>query len=444
MSGRPDYALLPPYVQTFDDEAAFNTMVVNDANKDNWKWIYWNHSAYSQFSSAADSDDYLLTPTLWLEAGNTYRFSCEMWQRDVAYDEYVEIVYGTSQNPSDLKPIATYHLTDGQHHTESVVIPITETGVYHVGLHQVSPKNGYGIYVDNFDLSAGSTDKAPAAQLLAVQAAADGSLSATIGIMPQFVTESGAPCSISSIELFRSGTLVKTFTNVQQGQTLQYTDRVDSAGVYTWSVVAVNRYGRSFDAKASTFVGVNVPGSPTGFVARETNNFGEVEFSWEAPVVDKDGNPFTPALARYMLVYRLSNGGIRIIKDDISGTSYKAVVKQPGEAQEFMSFVVCAKSDAGTNDWDGASTEVMAIGMPYAMPYNEPFGTSDPTICYNFIKSVVEMGDSQNGGGSRRQRTIPVLQLLQKSLGRYHHGQDCCFGNISGFDVLVSVSARGY
>lgn len=376
VSGRPAGVGETPYSQTFDNQEAFNTMTSINRNGDDYHWIYWNQQAYSQFSFSGDANDLLLTPRLWFEAGKNYTFECDVKQRDVNDIEEIAIVMGASPEEADLRTLEAFTLSDGQTHRISVSFNPETTGAYQIGLRYNSPASRYGVFADNMYVSVGTNASAPAAQQIAVASDATGALKATVTVTPVFKTLGGADTDIEKIELYRGQTLIATFTDVTPGQALTFTDELPAAGVYSWEAAPFNASGRGASAMASTYVGINVPAGVKDFKAVETETAGTVSLSWTAPDTDVDGNPFNSSLARYMLAYRLSNGGLRIIADDVTGNSYTAAVRQPDDEQEFLEFIVFSKSDAGTNDADIAVSPKLGIGKPYTIPFAEKFGGS--------------------------------------------------------------------
>lgn len=365
--------IVPPYVQTFDTQDCFDTFTTIDGNYDGWGWMWWQEKAYCQPCFTAPSDDYLVMPAMWLEAGSTYTISFTAWQRDVIYPEILDVVVGDKSEAASLQAIGSYEFTDGKAHDLEYAFKAERTGLYYVGLHLVSAKNMYGVYMDNFKVGKGVLSAAPAEQSFIATADAAGALSATITVTPNPTSVDGSNTKLTKIKILRNDEEVKAFTEGLTG-TLSFTDNVEEKGLYTYSVVAENAYGEGIVSNKKLYVGINVAGPVQQAVAAETENIGEVTVSWTAPETDVDGNPINPDFVSYMIMYKPKGGGQTVVGRNLKGSSYTFRVKEANEAQEFMQFLVFTETEAGVNERENVATNAIPVGKPDEMPYHLGFG----------------------------------------------------------------------
>lgn len=401
---KPD-GIVPPYFQPFDTQGDFNTLSTINANNDEFGWLWWQQKAYCQPCFTGPSDDYLVTPALWLEAGKMYTISFTAWQRDAADPEKLEVVVGDKAEAASLQPIGNYDLTDGKAHDLEFVYTAERTGVHFVGLHLISDKNMYGIFMDDLKVGKGVKQTAPAAQPFTATADAAGALKATITVTPNAKTIEGNATELTKISILRNDVEVKTFTE-GFAAALSFTDIVEERGLYTYSVVAENADGEGVVSKTKVYVGINKAGPVQSATAVETENTGEVTVSWVAPATDIDGNPINPDFVSYMIMYKPQGGGQTVVGRGLKGSSYTFRVKEAEEAQEFMRFLVFTETEAGVNDLQNVATEAIPVGKADEMPYhlgfggtNEPvyFTTSERTTATWTVSSDV---DDHDGDGA--------------------------------------------
>ena len=153
------------YSNTFLTESDFNTMTVIDANNDNSTWTY-NSSGYAQYTynSSNAANDWLITPGITLEAGKTYQFDIEAWARSTTYKERLEVYLGTNNTAAGMTTnvIASTDITLTSHVTlTNNTITVTTTGTYYFGVHAISDKDRWQLYVDNLVITDVTPDPDP-------------------------------------------------------------------------------------------------------------------------------------------------------------------------------------------------------------------------------------------------------------------------------------------
>lgn len=158
----PASAQTQVYSNAFSSQSDFNTMTVLDANGDNSTWSY-NNGGYAQYTYNSNNaaNDWLFTPGITLEAGKTYQFVIDAWARSTSYKERLEVKMGTAANASGMTAsvIASTEITSTSHVTlTNNTVTVASTGVYYFGIHAISDKDRWQLYVDNLLI----TDVTPA------------------------------------------------------------------------------------------------------------------------------------------------------------------------------------------------------------------------------------------------------------------------------------------
>ena len=149
---------------------------------------------------------------------------------------------------------------------------MAETGNYYIGVHACSPKSKFNLYVNNIFADAPLEGKAPGKiENLSVTPSADGAHTTEIkGVAPKTDLLGGKLSKLNSIVVKRGETVVKTLTGITPGQEFSYTDRVDTAGEYSYTVYAVYDSGEGRPETLSVYVGVNIPAAVSGVTISET------------------------------------------------------------------------------------------------------------------------------------------------------------------------------
>lgn len=146
-----------PYNEDFSSADGFNTYTVIDANNDGTKWTYNSYagSARLSYNSRQASDDWLITPSIHLEAGKSYIFTFNVKPGYRNYDERIEASVGKEPTvegmTTQMVEPTTFNEETSLHHD---FIP-TETGDYHFGIHGISKADQGGVYVDDISVVEG-------------------------------------------------------------------------------------------------------------------------------------------------------------------------------------------------------------------------------------------------------------------------------------------------
>ncbi len=360
--------IVPPYDNTFDTEADLEGFTVIDANNDARKWLWANNSGNGEvrmtYNSSMDMDDWLITPPIKLQGGKLYNVSFVAHASGSAYAERVEAKWGTDATAAAMTRdlVAPTVLTSATPVTLGNLIVPASDGTYYIGIHGISDKDKFYLYIDDLSISAPQAATIPAAATdLTVTPAPGGDYKATVAFKAPALDMAGNPLAeLTKIELSRDGELIHTFESPAIGAALSYDDVLDTGGDVTYTVVGYNTDGMGAEASASAFIGVGRPAAPTGVTLTEEGNTGYVTVTWNAVSTDINGSPIDPSRVTYAVCYE-DYYGWAPLEQGITGTSFSLQAVPEGR-QEFVQYAVFAITEGGNT---GAITPLMAVGTPY-------------------------------------------------------------------------------
>lgn len=148
-----------PYVNSFDDAAEQKHFTIIDANEDGRTWAFYSGMVRYTYHSTNAGDDWLVSPGIKLVAGKKYHFSIASHAQNSSYPERIE-VKAAKENTAEALAAGTQVVpatdvtTAGFVTFENNEFTVAETGEYYIGVHAISDKNQYYLYVDDFVLEA--------------------------------------------------------------------------------------------------------------------------------------------------------------------------------------------------------------------------------------------------------------------------------------------------
>ena len=245
-----------PYSNDFETTAVQKHFTIIDANGDGKTWTFasdnsGSNAAKYSYNSAADADDWLISPAIKLEAGKHYHFAIDARSISTYYPERVEVKLGGDLSASALTqqviaatdlPLNTYVTLEN----ESVTVP--ESGYYYIGIHAISDADMSSLYVDNFLIEAGAEATAPAAVTdLTVVPVEEDALGAVISFKAPTKKLDGTDLTenIAKIEILRDGNVIGTLEDVVPGSEQTYTDLGDdlTIGTHVYQVIPYDATG---------------------------------------------------------------------------------------------------------------------------------------------------------------------------------------------------------
>lgn len=368
-------SIKPPYLQTFDTEAALDDFTLIDGNEDAKVWKFYKSGEEKcvrmQYNTKIDMDDWLVTPGIDLEAGKTYKFSMDVRGYNATAKEKFEVMMGTAPTVAALTTsvIPVTEIQSKEYDNFEEYITPTVSGKYYFGVHGMSVKNQWYLYVDNLAISAPIDGGAPAeATALKAEPDASGALKAKIsGKAPSKTLNGSTLAAISEIQIARDGETVKTLTGINPGGNFEWDDTsIATNGNHTWTITCVNDKGAGKTASISAFVGLDKP-SPVTDVKMTESPDGTVTITWKAPTTDVNGKPLGSNPVTYTVVN--ASKTTEIYGENLTTTSF--TYKATEGDQVFFQAGVFAVTSGGTSQ--GVATPFMAVGNPYTIPYLESF-----------------------------------------------------------------------
>ena len=365
-------SIYPAYTNGFENELSLAGYTQINKNEDGLVWELTNGEVRFKYNSSLAMDAWLITPAVKLEAGKMYKISVDARANTSNWAERFELCVGTEPTAEAMTEnvVEKTELTSTTAETfGDYFIPKT-TGTYYVGIHGCSDADAYYIYFDNLTIEAGLSTAAPTAVTkLKVANDPTGATNATVSFTAPKKTIAGDKLTaLEKIEVKRGDVLVKTFEAPELGAALSFVDQVEADGEYTYTVTAFNEEGAGMPRSASAYIGIDVPAAVTDAAFTEDPATpGLVTITWTAPTTDIHGTPIDPAT----VTYYIADYDSEAIAEGITETTFTKQYELEGQAFEY--FVIYAANDKGISDKMGV-TSMAPIGVPYATPFNEPFG----------------------------------------------------------------------
>jgi len=374
-----------PYVADFSNEETFNQFQVIDANNDHatWKWEDTAKYAFCEHHDTNAANDYLVSLPIHLEARKHYVVTANVNAFGYGHEERFEVVLGRAAAASSLtmtliQPtvITSEFATD---YEATFTVPVE--GNYYIAIHGISDAAKYFLVAHSLSVTKGVEPTAPAAVSdFTATAGAQGALEANLAFTtPTKTAEDNDLEGTMSVDIYRNGNVVKTFSEVAPNTALSWKDEnVGNAKTYAYQVVASNASGAGVKSETvEVYVGYDVPAAVENVVAHD--QFANILFSWDAVGnVGPKGNYVDPALVTYKAwtveIESYMNMQIPVLQEmigEVTGqTSLAAPYNTMEGAQTLKYFAIQPTNKSG----EGEETyTAFLVGKPYALPFAESF-----------------------------------------------------------------------
>lgn len=375
-------AITPSWSTDFTSEADFNRFTVIDANndaKDNGglKEDAWNYKWGSLYfySVSNKADDWLISPAFNLKGGRSYKVKLTI---NCFREHKVEIKWGKEATIAAMTGTGLKEQTFKTNTTLEATVAPTEDGVYYVGIHVLSEKAGYNMYVRNFSIDAMAEPKAPGEPTnLVITPDASAALKATLTFTaPKVSLDNNELSSLTGIKIQRNGKQIANITNAKPGEGVTYIDdKLDSAGLTAYTLTPYNEYGDGTSATAEKYVGLDKPGAPQNRVL--TADLNKLHFTWDAPSGAHNGIIFTKDI-NYDIYDVQTYQGKAYLSEKLGSVKGSTAIDVDKETetgnQRYQYLAVGASNSAGKSD-AYISTPVL-VGEAYALPFRETFAGS--------------------------------------------------------------------
>lgn len=372
-----------PFTDDFGPQNHLSDFVIIDANADGEKWhlnTTWNifggdrSLEEMRITTYHAADDWLLTPSLHLEAGTIYAIAFDVHCGDYRYPETMEVWLGNDATVAAMttEVMSAFSITEYGYEGYSKEFSVEATGDYRLGLHAISPAGSSDIFVDNLSVKLSVLPDAPAAVSdLTVTPDATGARNVELTFTAPSTTVEGQPLtSLTRIDILRNRQVIGSIQHPTVGAQLSYTDKSAPNGMNSYSVIAYNGVGKGLRADAeAVYVGVDVPLAPVG--ARIVDNGKSITISWE-PVsnVGSHGMVVDPSRVAYSVSEYDFAGDVGNRLYYGSETSVTLPFNPSTGTPDMAKWAIKAHSDAGESE---VTTVKMAVGASYRLPYAEHF-----------------------------------------------------------------------
>lgn len=394
--------ITPPYREGFDTQDDFNawTRFSRDGDMINWDWHPSDFYVCATTFWKENTDAWLISPEIKVEAGKTYQISIDVASREPGRTENFRLWVGDKCEPESMTAKVIEH-EDYDHpdfHTLTGDYTATKSGTIYIGLEAYNKNGVMGntVKADNLYVSGAISPDAPDAVTdLEIKAADYGKLEARISFKAPAKTVAGKSLSsIDNIKVYRNGTEIETL-KATPGQTVSYTDANKDGGIKNgnniYDFVAFNSVGSGRNLSKTAYIGFATPVTTAAVRSVKGTRPNIVEVSWDAVTTDVNGNLLPTTGVTYTLARLDLSGKTEII---YTGTdlSYTDTPCEEDSEQAFYYYGVVASIGEFNSAAKGGP--VLAVGKPYAMPWGESF--ADKTIS----SICVTTSGSQNYGWS--------------------------------------------
>lgn len=383
----PVSILTAPYTNDFTATKQTAGWTIIDPANDGFSWGLNNGCIYCYPIDEDSMDDWFITAPIMLEGDKFYKLQyvtgVDTDAHGINSTSTVALFMGTEPTIEGMtqQVVETYQPHYNIYNSGVLVkdyVYIPTSGVYYFGFNA---KGNTQILVDNFSISdkinPGVPDKAVD---LAIKPDWNGGLSSEISFVSAGKTMKGEPLygDINYV-IYRDGAPISSVTTTPN-KFVTVKDAGMTEGVHLYSVYGSNTEGLGREAEDVAFIGVNRPYVPSNFDVRETDTYGTVLLTWEAPESDYDGFPINPDLITYdVFLYNPDDGTEQSIAKDLKEFSYTHKAKGPNDKQAFLRYGIRARTRAGGSP--GLLARFVNVGEPYTLPVKESFPGCRQTIC---------------------------------------------------------------
>lgn len=371
-----------PWSEGFDTAASLDFFNIIDANDDANTWAWNNGVVRVKYNTSKAMDDWLMSPPLRLQAGNTYSVSFKARSENPRYPERVEARWGVEPVAAAMSGVVVEPVELGGDFVElsGYITPATD-GVYYLGIHGISNKDCFYLNVDDITVKAGLNLAVPApATGFEVVADATGAYKADVSLKAPSLTMGDAALeSIEKIEILLGETVVHTFQAPTPGSQLSAEVELPEGGFLTLAAVAYNAHGAGPAATVEAFVGTPVAAAPAGLLMTEKEH-GMVTLTWEPVKLSADNQVINSARVKYN-VYDVTDGNGVLVESGLTETSAVVKAVDADDAQRFMQYAVVAVTEGGESE--RAVTPKLPVGTPYS-GFAESFADGKASTVYMF------------------------------------------------------------
>ncbi|MCM1320413.1 MAG: choice-of-anchor J domain-containing protein [Muribaculaceae bacterium] len=378
----PVCILVAPYTNDFTGTKNLVGYSTFDLNRNGFGWSIYNGTARA--FSAGELNDWLITPPVHLEGGYFYKvqYTTSLEAENENANATIGLYVGEEPSPEGMTRAASETYAPLSSISQMVLLKdyvwIEETGEYYFGWH-AQGSGSDNLMIDNFSISDKINGGVPNKALdLTITPDKMGAMEGVISFTSPATTLKGEPLygNIDYV-VYRDGVAVYQ-TTTTPNKPISFTDKGMTQGVHLYSVYPTNTQGLGREAEDVAFFGINRPAVPENFNVRETDTYGTVLLTWDAPSTDYDGFAINPDLITYdIFIYNPDEGTETSVTTGLKTLSYTHKAKSPTDPQAFIRYGIRARTTMGGSPGLLAQYYVN-VGEPYALPLEESFKGMTP------------------------------------------------------------------
>lgn len=289
---------VPPCTLEITDAETFaRDWTVIDVNSDVSAntWAYNDGNAMYMQDKSNAADDWLIAPAVTLEAGKAYKVSAYVKHSSTfgSDKQKIELKIGTAPTVEGLTTRLVYDesFQSRLFVEKSGTFSPAESGVFYVGLRCYSESYNGDLYFQKIVIEEAPVYPAQITDL-SIVAGERGAMSATLSwTWPSSDHLGGALSNLLGAKIYRGTDLVATLDTATVGGKAGWIDSsIETAGNYTYKVVAYNTFGNSQGSATtvtSPWIGNDTPAAVTDLVALAED--ATVSLSFTPPTVGKNG-----------------------------------------------------------------------------------------------------------------------------------------------------------
>ncbi|MDY6131721.1 MAG: choice-of-anchor J domain-containing protein [Prevotella sp.] len=410
------HAFSPPYIEDFENEGKFMTWTTIDVAGDKQEssfgsraaWIYDAKEQAAAYTFGEKmADDWLISPPVKMLAGKTYTVSLRAKARagtSKVYPERIEVKMGKGTTVSDMT-MEIVPETDLDNATYKMLantqVAVAADGDYNIGVHAISTRDGWTLYVDSVMVDQNASPSSPSAVIdLVATADPNGELKASIRFKTPAKTVAGDALDgqAMNIELRRDNKVIHVFENAESGKEMQYQDTDVRLGYHTYALIPYIGEEQGEKNETKVYVGVDVPDHVRNIQAFDQTT--SVKLTWnKVGNVGANGGLVIPENVDYIIWNTASYNGNLLLYQKIDSIRNGSEVNIPFNTDEGeqgdMYWAVQTKNIAGEGD---AYLGSLLVGKPYELPMKEtlPNGLLTYFWSFNGLGTGVLMQPSAN------------------------------------------------
>lgn len=380
-----------PFRSEFGKYEDFARFGVIDVDFDSQTWTHFpkRGAYYDGQWEQNNSDDYLISPSIYFEAGKLYNVSIKTIASSYSTSEDLEIVLGKEPKKSALTQVIVEPFILAYNDYIPVeyagTFSVAETGYYHIAVHAICKNAASRITIQEMVVEYAPDPKGPqAVSDLKVTPGHHGQKRATIQFTtPEYAIDGSALTEELDVNIYHNDVLWKTIKAYPGMKKIIFDDGLSDFGSgdvrFTIICNSGNLLGKKVDAIA--YIGFEKPLPPTNTGVTVYDD--HLTFTWdEVSLIGQNDGAVDPAQVSYqvwkMNVIPTFGPGMytldKPVTEMLTGVTSCDVPWDPNSGfQNFYSFVIIAYNEAG-DSWDHYHGHAEAyLGTPYPIPANEDF-----------------------------------------------------------------------